>query len=1647
MPSTVKISAEFVGLSSSLEKQIRAATGTGGLKIPINDKAFNAALGGMTGNLRRFEQSLDFSNRRVIAFGTSASIVYGTVRAFNELVKATVNVEKRMASINSIFTLSARNLDSFSKSLFNVARETGQSFDEVAKAAEELSRQGLGVQETLKRTRDAMILTRLTGLDTAKSVETLTAAVNTYGRAGEDTTTIINKLVAVDQRFAVSARDLAEAFQRAGSVAADAGLSIDEFIGYITAAQQITQRGGAVISNAFKTIFTRLERSSTLDQLEALGVGIRDAEGNAKSAGQVFNALADAYKNMTRENQQQVAQLGAGVFQINQFKALMQDLGRNSGIKDQATAVAANQTNEAIIRNAALNDTLATSVQNLKTSATQMAAVVGSLSLKPLLMEGISTGNIVANLFKNAKATGDTDPAKDFGAYVGESILKGIGNVLAGPGLIFILRTAMGLLRKTIPEVAGDIKAGANMFMPGTMMMPIGTRSNVGSRLLQPVGEAEAISRTNQLLTKGTEEEQKRYMAARTVADQEKIILEILQRQAVLVAEIAGIKRGAQASILAQEAKLGAAATRTAYRPGSAAGGYIPIGEEASAIARGIGGAPAGARPVYLPNFARGDGRGIVANSSEWVAPTPKGPAILNRDMITRHGLPPGSTPVAAEGYLPNAANNYNVPPSYRIRPNPPLIMGQPWGAPMSPAVPSTPTASATGQGFGQFLGAYTGNSAQIAKTVESIVALTSALAKADTARGANALKIITDSTRRAGGPGSIIESRPWSGQPYVMTDLRGRPMTSTPDENTPGLHQGEVRARQRAAMDAALATRAAEQAQVLADNAIAARASRRAGRASSLQNGLLIGSLASGFIPQGEGGTASGQVSGAIGGGLQGAAIGASIGSVFGPIGTFVGAGVGGLTGAISGFLSRAEKSLAEVAEEVNKQTAKIKEQMDATVQAFEDIDTFNEGKASGLNAKQLLRLQQRSQASLGKVTDPQIRSLILNGNRAEATRILSDRAEEESAQGAMRIAMTGAQEKRTGFGTYLSLFNPFASTSEFSQRTVFGDSENIGKGRDAYRAQIAGLSNTELLDLSKRAGTEGFGTPDMVRGAISREIADRQAMKAFEDMRLKKAGPRPMLAPESIALGASFKLSGQLKSVDAEAAMRIMQTRQQIALEAPGVTDVGRLMREGVFGRQNIRAQYGAQRTSALEEGTGSIIDMLGRAGVKNRSFFEDKLVGVQSIGDLQSVLEEARKGGDMFGGAKDADNTRKQTIEALEGLIRQMMILDETEQKAIEVNDTTNKLLVDQLNYRKTPTGAAAYLTGALRQGFDESRIADQATIDVARGPNGRLVRGDMLSGAVFGQADRQGMYGESVNSFQGGFKSVFAGARQEISNFADVGRNVANSLATSFSDAFGNFVTGAKKAKDAFRDFILSVLSESARAFATKAVVSLLGMFLGNIGTTSVSPLTPGVAPSPGHANGGPIGRAGGGSIPTLLTGGEYVFPPRQASRIGQRNLSAINSGVARFAPGGLVRGGSGVRDDVFAGLSPGSYVIRKPMVERYGAGTLASLSLGGEPDAPLTSVRLDTGGAVSSMMATPTPMGTISGGGGTAVSIGVTINDNSTTSTSSNTQGGGGMDRHFAESMGARVKQVVLQTIEEQKRLGGMLRPQSNLRSS
>ena len=165
-----------------------------------------------------------------------------------------------------------------------------------------------------------MILTRLSGMDAAKSVETLTAAVNSFGSTALTTTELVNKLATVDAAFAVSTEDLANALARAGSTAQGAKVSLDELLAAVTSVQQITARGGSVIGNAFKSIFTRIQRSSVREALEEIGVATTDATGNIRNAIDIIKDYAGVYKTLSDAQRSYTDELVAGVFQINNLK-------------------------------------------------------------------------------------------------------------------------------------------------------------------------------------------------------------------------------------------------------------------------------------------------------------------------------------------------------------------------------------------------------------------------------------------------------------------------------------------------------------------------------------------------------------------------------------------------------------------------------------------------------------------------------------------------------------------------------------------------------------------------------------------------------------------------------------------------------------------------------------------------------------------------------------------------------------------------------------------------------------------------------------------------------------------------------------------------------------------------------------------------------------------------------------------------------------------------------------------------------------------------------------------------------------------------------------------------------------------------------
>lgn len=569
-------------------------------------------------DVSQFTASLDRANQRVISFTSSVSVLYTTIKAFKDIVSATIEVDKALTAINSTMKLSSGNLDRFSKDLFDAARATSSSFEDAAEAAKSFARQGLSVEETLRRTKDALVLSRIAGIDAAESVKELTEAVNIFQKSGVTTTDVVKALSAVSSNFAISTKDVSDAFTRFGAVAQQAGLSFNQTISLITAVRQTSQREGAAIGTALTSIFERLQPKDAMDSLNALGVAVRDSKGNILSTLGVVESLAKGYDTLGTAQKAQIDKMIGGSRQIEILKAGIIQLANANGTFGQSMNVLSSGSNDVTARLNEQNKSISALLENFKTTSSQIGSNIGQLSLAPLLKGVLGAGqdNPITKALEDASGHADTA-----GGKIAEGLLRGIGD-----GLIYGLGPIL---------LAAGAKVVSSTF--GTLFRDIADQAGLNTQSKEQASiQKEIVS----LYQRGGEELQLQLGLLTTMTERAALLQAILAKSSA-----AGIAFQAETGELAG----------AVYGIRHAAGGYLSVGAESAAIAAGVGGAPSSAHAVVIPNFRYGPGQvgPIVANSSEYKVDLGSGDAIYNQDMIKQLGLPSNAVPIAAGGYAP----------------------------------------------------------------------------------------------------------------------------------------------------------------------------------------------------------------------------------------------------------------------------------------------------------------------------------------------------------------------------------------------------------------------------------------------------------------------------------------------------------------------------------------------------------------------------------------------------------------------------------------------------------------------------------------------------------------------------------------------------------------------------------------------------------------------------------------------------------------------------------------------------------------------------------------------------------------------------------------------------------------------------------
>ena len=115
----------------------------------------------------------------------------------------------------------------------------------------------------------------------------------------------LGSINAVAAAFAVESSDIITAIQRTGGVFASAskGVSegkdaLNEFLAVFTSVRATTRESAETIATGLRTIFTRIQRAKTIDQLKQFGIELQDLEGKFVGPFEAVRRLSEALNQL-----------------------------------------------------------------------------------------------------------------------------------------------------------------------------------------------------------------------------------------------------------------------------------------------------------------------------------------------------------------------------------------------------------------------------------------------------------------------------------------------------------------------------------------------------------------------------------------------------------------------------------------------------------------------------------------------------------------------------------------------------------------------------------------------------------------------------------------------------------------------------------------------------------------------------------------------------------------------------------------------------------------------------------------------------------------------------------------------------------------------------------------------------------------------------------------------------------------------------------------------------------------------------------------------------------------------------------------------------------------------------------------------------
>lgn len=288
--------------------------------------------------------------------------------AARHLIDTTTELDAKLTDLRMVTGSSYEDTYKLVGSYNDLAKQLGSTTGEALDAASEWLRQGKTASETSELIEQSMILSKVGAMDSATTAKRLTSALNGYQLAAGQAGAVVDKLTSLDLKAAVSSDELAEALSHTASSANLAGVSLDKILSYITVVEETTQKSASTVGESFKSIFSRMGKvtngegiddfgediSQVESTLRGFGIELRETETEFRNFDVVLDDVGARWKAFSSVDQRKIASAFAGVYQSENFLALMNNYDKVAGYVE----VAANSAGTAAKKFEAYQDSI-----------------------------------------------------------------------------------------------------------------------------------------------------------------------------------------------------------------------------------------------------------------------------------------------------------------------------------------------------------------------------------------------------------------------------------------------------------------------------------------------------------------------------------------------------------------------------------------------------------------------------------------------------------------------------------------------------------------------------------------------------------------------------------------------------------------------------------------------------------------------------------------------------------------------------------------------------------------------------------------------------------------------------------------------------------------------------------------------------------------------------------------------------------------------------------------------------------------------------------------------------------------------------------------------------------------------------------------